>query len=79
MDQFDDGDEVLDPNAYILETINDLKRDAEGLKFDGKYSQIGLKMLRAADAMEDLLSRNEFLLDKLITIEDVVARALKNG
>lgn len=71
-------DEMYDPVAYIHEMINDLRRDAEGLKVDGNYSQLGLRQLHAADALEDLLDRNEELLDKLITIEDLVSRALKN-
>ena len=79
LSDYDDDDEVYDPVAYILEMINDLRRDAEGLKVDGSYSQLGLRLLNAADALEDLLSRNESLIDKMITIEDVVHQALKNS
>ena len=78
LSDYGDDDEVYDPVAYIRDMIDDLRRDAEGLKVDGNYSQLGLRQLHAADALEDLLSRNEELLEKLITIEDVVARALKN-
>lgn len=77
LSDYGDNDEVYDPNAYVQEMINDLRRDAEGLKFDGKHSQIGLRLLHAADALEDLLERNEDLLDKLISIEDIAVRALR--
>lgn len=77
LSDYGNDDEVHDPNAYIHEMINDLRRDAEGLKFDGKHSQIGLRLLRAADALEDLLSQNERFLNNLLQIEDVVSRSLR--
>ena len=78
LSDYGDDDDVYDPDTYIREIIADLRRDAEGFKIYDKHAELGLRLLQASDAMEDLLNRNDELLDKLMTIEYVVHQALKN-
>lgn len=78
LSDYGDDDEVYDPDAYVQEIIRDLRRHAEGLKLEGNHSQIGLLMNHAADAMEDILSCKEDMLNNLLQIEDLVQRSLKN-
>jgi hypothetical protein len=64
--------------GYLKQMANELGRHAEMSKIDGAYTASGQLMLDASHAIRGMILHSDSLLDKLISIEHIVAQALRN-